>query len=92
MIARGTAPDILRLKKSRIPIIILIVAGSDILNGTMIIQAAITTKIMIEPDNPRNIKTKRSFLTIPGTAMGIKRDLRDRRNKSYSPSNRQKKS
>jgi len=36
------------------------------------IQGVIMTKKRIEPDIPRNIKTKRSFLTSPGTGRDIK--------------------
>ena len=36
------------------------------------IQGAIMTRRIIEPDIPKNIKTKRSYLTSPGTARDIK--------------------
>ncbi|RZB30532.1 MAG: hypothetical protein SRB1_02812 [Desulfobacteraceae bacterium Eth-SRB1] len=49
--------------------------GSDILNGTMMIPAAVMTKIIIEPDISRNIKTKRSCLTIPGTVRDTKNEM-----------------
>ena len=68
----GTAPDIPSLKKTKTLIMILIKTGSDILNGTKMIQGVIMTKKRIEPDIPRNIKTKRSSLTIPGTGGDIK--------------------
>jgi hypothetical protein len=75
MTARGTAPDIPHLRKPKILIMILNRTGSDILTGTMMIPAAIMTKSIIEPDIPRNIKTKRPCLTIPGTVMDIKNEM-----------------
>jgi hypothetical protein len=41
----------------------------------MMIPAAIMTKTIIEPDIPRNIKTKRSCLTSPGIARDIKNEM-----------------
>ena len=72
MTARGTAPDIPYLKKTKTLIMISIRTESDILNGTTMIPAAIMTKRIIEPDIPRNIKTKRSCLTSLGTGRDIK--------------------
>jgi hypothetical protein len=46
--------------------------GSDILTGTMMIPGAIMTRRIIEPDIPRNIKTKRSCLTNLGIVKAIK--------------------
>jgi hypothetical protein len=74
MTARGTAPDIPYLKKTKTLIMISIRTGSDILNGAMIIPAVIMTKRIIEQDIPRNTKTKRPCLTIPGTARDIKNE------------------
>ena len=75
MTAHGTAPDIPHLRKPKILIMISNRTGSDILNGTMMIPAAIMTKNIIEPDIPRNIKTKRPCLTILGTARDIKNEM-----------------
>lgn len=75
MTARGTAPDILYLKKTKTLIMISIRTGQGILNGIMIIPAAIMTKRIIEPDIPRNLKTKRSCLTSPGTGKDIKSEM-----------------
>ena len=72
MTACGTAPDIPYLKKTKTLIMISIRTESDILNGTTMIPAAIMTKRIIEPDIPRNIKTKRPCLTSPGTGRDIK--------------------
>jgi len=36
---------------------------------------AIMTRRIIEPDIPRNIKTKRSYLTSPGTVRDIKNEM-----------------
>jgi hypothetical protein len=51
--------------------------GSVILTGVMIILAAIMTKKIIEPDIPGNLKTKRPFLTNPGTGRDIKNRVFD---------------
>ena len=75
MTVRGTAPDRPHLRKPKILIIILNRTGLGILNGTMMIPAAIMTKSIIEPDIPRNIKTKRSCFTSPGTERGIKNEM-----------------
>jgi hypothetical protein len=75
MTAPGTAPDIPHLEKPKILIMISNKIGSDILNGIMMIQAAIMTKTIIEPDIPGDIKTKRSCLAIPGTGRDIKNEM-----------------
>jgi len=54
---------------------------SDILNGTMMIPAAIMTKSIIEPDIPRNIKTKKPHLTILGTARDIKNENKSKKDR-----------
>ena len=72
MTACGTAPDIPYLKKTKTLIMISIRTGPGILNGIMIISAATMTKRIIEPDIPRNLKTKRSYSTSPGTGRDIK--------------------
>ena len=74
MTAHGTESDILCPKKTKAVIMISIITGSDILNGTNMIQGAIMTKRIIEPDIPRNIETKRSCLTSPGTGRDIKNE------------------
>jgi hypothetical protein len=65
MTARGTAPDIphTHLRKPKILIMISNRTGSDILNGTMMIPAAIMTKTIIEPDIPRNKRIMRDAVT-----------------------------
>jgi hypothetical protein len=75
MTALGTAPDIPYLKKTKILIMISIIIGLGILNGTKMIPGAIMTKRIIEPDIPRNIKTKRSYLISPGTGRDIKNEM-----------------
>jgi len=77
MTVLGTAPDIPYLEKLKILIMITIRTGSGILNGTMMIPGAIMTKTIIEPDIPRQIKTKRSCLTSLGTVRDIKKTDRD---------------
>ena len=80
MTARGTAPDIPYLKKTKTLIMISIRTGPGILNGIMIISAATMTKRIIEPDIPRHIKIKRSYLT----SLGIVRDIKnENKSKTY---------
>jgi len=78
MTARGTAPDIPHLRKPKILIMILNRTGSGIQNGTMMIPDTIMTKTIIEPDIPRNIKTKKPCLTILGTARDIQNENKSR--------------
>ena len=52
----------------------IIRTGSDILTGTMMILGAIMPRRVIEPNIPRNIKTKRPCLTSLGTARDIKNE------------------
>jgi hypothetical protein len=51
--------------------------------GRMMIPDTIMTKTIIEPDIPRNIKTKRSCLTSPGTGRDIKSKTEMQRNKTF---------
>ena len=75
MTAHGTGSDIPYLEKPKMLIMISIRTGSGIPTGTMMIPDTIMTKTIIEPDIPRNIKTKRSYLTSPGTGRDIKNEM-----------------
>ena len=76
MTAHGTGSGILCPKKTKTLIMISIITGLGILIGTMMIPGAIMTKRIIEPDIPRNLKTKRSYSTSPGTERDIKSKMK----------------